>query len=225
MNSNTIRRSRHAFSLIDLLLLIGTMVLVAALLLPMLGKARVRGGPLNCVKNLKQVGLSFRLWAGDNGDKYPMQVSTNQGGAMELLSAGTVAPQFAVMSNELSTPRILLCPDDKRRTWAANFSVLIAGNVSYFVVPEADESMPSLWLSGDRHLTTNGVNVTSRHLVVSSNSVLGWSKAAHTGNGNLTLGDGSVQHTTVSIMAESFTNALIDYTGRTSNTTFRILLP
>jgi hypothetical protein len=225
MNSNTIRRSRHAFSLIDLLLLIGTMVLVAALLLPMLGKARVRGGPLNCVKNLKQVGLSFRLWAGDNGDKYPMQVSTNQGGAMELLSAGTVAPQFAVMSNELSTPRILLCPDDKRRTWAANFSVLTAGNVSYFVVPEADESMPSLWLSGDRHLTTNGVNVTSRHLVVSSNSVLGWSKAAHTGNGNLTLGDGSVQHTTVSIMAESFTNALIDYTGRTSNTTFRILLP
>jgi prepilin-type processing-associated H-X9-DG protein len=225
MNSKPILPTARAFSLIDLLILVGTVVLVVVLLLPMLGKARVRGGPINCVNNLKQVGLSFRLWAGDHGDKYPMQVSTNQGGAMEWVSAGAVAPQFAVMSNELATPRILLCPDDKRRAWATNFSTLTAGNVSYFVVLEADEIMPSLWLSGDRHLATNGVNVRARQLVVGSNSVLGWSQAAHNGNGNITLGDGSVQHTTVAIMSESFTNALRDYNERTSNTTFRILLP
>jgi len=48
-----------------------------------------------CVNNLKQVGLAFRIWAGDNNNKYPTSL--------------------VVMSNELSTTKILVCPSDKAR--------------------------------------------------------------------------------------------------------------
>jgi len=44
---------------------------------------------INCINNLKQVGLSFRQWALDHGDQYPFNVSTNAGGTMELYAVGS----------------------------------------------------------------------------------------------------------------------------------------
>jgi hypothetical protein len=77
---------------------------------------------LNCVNNLKQIDISFRLWIGDQGDKYPTQVSTKYGGVMELAATGNVAAVFQVMSNELSTPKVLFCPADIDHQFAPNFT-------------------------------------------------------------------------------------------------------
>lgn len=78
--------------MLDLLILIGTAVMVVLVLLPMLAKSRARSSRISCVNNLKQVGLSFRIWAGDNGDHFPMHVSTNAGGSQEWVAMGAVAP-------------------------------------------------------------------------------------------------------------------------------------
>jgi len=40
-----------------------------------------KSSQIQCVNNLKQIGLSFRIWEGDNGDKFPMQVPSQKGGA------------------------------------------------------------------------------------------------------------------------------------------------
>ncbi len=98
------------------------------MLLPALARAKQKAQRINCVNNLKQDGLAFRLWEGDNGDKYPMAVSTNKNGTMEY--GGDVFHHFQVMSNELSTPKILACPADNR-TAAATFAGLKNQNVSY----------------------------------------------------------------------------------------------
>jgi cell division protein FtsB len=82
----------------------------------------------HCVNNLKQIGLAFRIWAGDNGDKYPND--------------------FISMTNELSNWRILQCPSDKAHQ-VSSWADVAAGNVSYRRVssgPEADETHPNVVL-------------------------------------------------------------------------------
>ncbi len=124
---------------------------LAALLLPALASAKKKAQRINCVNNLKQVGLSFRLWAGDNSDQFPFNVSTNTGGTLEWCRPGADRldqnswRHFQVMSNELSTPKILVCPSDAAKHPALNFSQFQAENVTYLIhsgtnITDADPS-------------------------------------------------------------------------------------
>ncbi len=119
--------------------LVVTLVILPAMLLPALAQAKSKAQRINCANNLKQIGLAFRTWAIDNGDQFPFNVSTNKGGTMELSTRGRDGvdnhPEwiFQVMSNELSTPRILVCPADPRKRAALDFLSLQAASISYRV--------------------------------------------------------------------------------------------
>src|SRR3954452_15480918 len=102
----------RAFSLLELLIVIACLLTLAALILPALARPKTQRSGWQCLNNLKQVGLSFRTWSLDNQDHYPMQVSVSNGGTMELVMQGNAFVHFQVMSNELSTPKILICPQD-----------------------------------------------------------------------------------------------------------------
>lgn len=114
-------------------------VFVAATLLPALSQAKGRAQRISCTNNMKQIGLAFRVWAVDNDDTLPFNLSTNKGGTLELSLPGSdgfdrnAAFHFQVMSNELSTPRILVCPADTKKRAALNFASLGPENVSYLV--------------------------------------------------------------------------------------------
>jgi hypothetical protein len=94
---------------------------------------------VRCVNQLKLVGLAFRTWAIDNDGHFPFNLSTNSGGTLELCARGsdgydaTAAAHFQVMSNELSTASILVCPGDSSKRPASNFNKLQPVNVSYLV--------------------------------------------------------------------------------------------
>jgi prepilin-type processing-associated H-X9-DG protein len=197
-----------AFTLLELLAVAAAIAIVAALLLPALARPnRHRTHTrINCLNNLKQVGLTFQLWAGDNGERFPMSVPHTEGGAMESAREGNVARIFMVMSNELGTPKILRCRNDTPRTAATNFTQIANTNVSYFVCLNATRNgPPGIWLAGDRNVT-NGLAPVYGVLNAPTNRPTGWSKDIHQGNGNLCLADGSVQQLTSRRLHDSLRN-------------------
>src|SRR5258707_2957010 len=166
--------STQAFALFEgFIVLVVVSALAAFVILPRMARSRRCVCRINCVNNLIQVGLGFRTWALDNNDKYPMQTSITNGGTMELVGTGGAFSHFAVMSNELSTPTILFCPQetDPNRQSATTFaSTVPAGstnqipftndnNISYFVGVDAVDTSPQMVLTRDRHLAVNCVMV------------------------------------------------------------------
>jgi hypothetical protein len=118
---------------------VAAVAIPAAMVLPALAKAKSRAQSINCVNNLKQIGLAFRIWATDNGDQFPFHVSTSKGGSLELCKPGEGGfdensfRHFQVLSNELNTPKILVCPADPSKQVAADFASLQANNVTYLL--------------------------------------------------------------------------------------------
>jgi competence protein ComGC len=194
----------QAFTLIDALIVVAIVVALCALILPRLAHTHVNTDRASCMSNLKQVGLAFQLWSEDNGNKYPMAVSTNQSGSMEYALGGDVVLTFQVLSNELSTPRVLACRADEGRAKTTNFTHLTRNNISYFVGVDATETNASMFLGGDRNLTTSERMISGLQNIT-TNQAVRWTSEIHETVGNILLVDGSVQTVSSSALQELLT--------------------
>lgn len=84
-----------------------------------------------------EIGIGIRAWGIDHHNQYPFNVSTNEGGTLELCARDSEGfdsnawRHFQVLSNELGDPTFLVCPNDHKHKPARDFQSLGPENVSY----------------------------------------------------------------------------------------------
>jgi prepilin-type N-terminal cleavage/methylation domain-containing protein len=195
---------KRGFTLTELLVVLVLTVVLAAVVLPLLSRPRRSPSSTYCMINLKQIGTAFRLWASDHSDKFPMSVSATNEGTLELGVAGAVYPHFQVLSNELITPKILVCREDARSI-ATNFTTDFADSrISYFVGLDADQANPQMLLVGDRNLTLNGQTGLRGLVALATNAPASWvTTNLHKTLGVVGFADGSVQRVTTAQLRQA----------------------
>ena len=225
-------QTNRGLTLTEVLVVIAILVLLAAILLPVLAKVKRGGSHISCASNVKQICLSYLIWADDHNGKFPMEISTANGGTMELVAKGDVFSTFQVMSNELQDPRLLYCPSDTDHSVfpiapgpliinidsaGANFSGDLKNHVSYFIGLDASTNFPQAFLSGDDNFEISGVPVKSGLFELPTNAPIAWTATRHKLVGNIGLADGRVLQTSTSMLRES-----LQQTGLATN---RLAIP
>ncbi len=209
------RTTKTAFTLIELLVVIAIIAILAAMLLPALSNAKSKAITAQCLNNVNQCLKGPSMWAGDHDGKYPWQVSSAIGGTlMDYTDPDFVfvewVDHYRVLSNELSTPKILVCPADKERIIADSW-LMMSGleNVSYFVGLSAEEVKPQSILTGDSNILGGGGGLDPYwNNAVGSSIDAVWENNIHRSRGNIGLSDGSAQTTTTPQLREQISATL-----------------
>ena len=168
---------------------------------------------------------------------------TNQTAKITIPAAQGQWLHFAVMSNELADVKLIRCPSDPDVNSGGDVKTFIdfyrtptsqdsKYYLSYFVGVDASETYPQTLLFGDRNVvcptiaqTTNASKISIMLMLGSGTNTLyttagqrpRWGDNIHQNNGNVTLGDGSVQQ---------YTEArLSDQLRQTDNEYNRIVIP
>jgi hypothetical protein len=99
--------------------------------------ARGKAQRIACVNNLKQLGLAVRVWETDNGDVFP--------------------PDVLSMTNEIASPKVLVCPADEGRQAAVDWASFSNANLSYqYLAASATSTEPQrvMWVCPIHHNVT-----------------------------------------------------------------------
>ena len=205
-----INQSLSAFTRVELIAALAAIALLLAVIIaPALATTNSDSERLVCFNNLRMIGRAVQMWAGDYGPQTPWLTLVSDGGTMPTsgVKPGAAWFEYAFLSNELATPKILACPSDVGVFRAPDFVTFLTNGyrdnaLSYVVGLHAVGDTPRSWLSGDRNLQPDpglssclaNVNNAAQIFQRSPTSPLAWTNGAVHGEfGHVLLTDGSVE--------------------------------
>lgn len=193
-----VSRMQHAFTLVEVLVVIAIIGVLAALSVPLLGKAMEKSRRIQCLSQLHQIGVASQSFAQDHNDRLPVQLWTNgcwfTNHQHTVIATGALVRSscaFLAMSNELANPQLLMCPSEKRHS-ASNWPSVRDDNVAYLVGLQGAISKPVSILAMDGNVTnTEG----KWHLDLEKGGAyaFAWTGSGHRTGGNVLFADAHVE--------------------------------
>jgi prepilin-type N-terminal cleavage/methylation domain-containing protein len=118
---------RRAFTLVELLVVIGIIALLISILLPALGKSRESAHRVACLSNLRQVYAAFNLYAMANHDQVPIgyRTASKQFNSMVFsTTAGNRWVLFGLLNKAklIDNPNVFFCPSEHNPKFMYNTS-------------------------------------------------------------------------------------------------------
>ena len=191
-----------AFTRIELAAVIAVGTLLLAIVLPALADDRIRANQAVCMNNLSRIGQALASWAGDYEEQYPWEVDPSLGGTRAYQNSQRAWNHFAILSNQLANPRVLVCPSDGAKVFSASFADLRwnqNSSISYLLGHPTIAEGRSI-LSGDRNILNASEWVScfelgaARSLSRPSTNA-SWGPTIHVHRGHLLFNDGAVEGT------------------------------
>ena len=182
MRERPFPRLNRAFTLLELLVVIAIIAVLAALLLPTVGRAKEKAKRTNCASNLRQFAMAMRLYAGDSNDKLPKMLA----GHWPWDISNDVAD---LMIQNGATRQIMYCPaspernDDVLWNFASNFRVL-----GYALTLPGGENTVATNLNPS--MLPNALSVSERVLLADATLSLGNNEVDRAGNTYLNIWGG-----------------------------------
>ena len=208
MKTSRVSRHHHhrALTRLEIVVIVAVFALLTLVTVPPLMMAHAKKSRINCVNNLKNIGLAFRIFPTDSAGYFPWQVDTNRGGTVRFVAEPqSLWRHFLTISNELSAPRLVICPSDRERqparTWAEfNDNRFLSYALGFTATVELPESV----LAIDRNVLLDGSPLANAIVSFPSNANVTFDDRLHGRAGNVLLGDGSVQQLSSDRLREVF---------------------
>jgi hypothetical protein len=237
MKKDAVKRGIAAFSRAELFFCLAALALLFAAILPGAALSGHRSDHITCIDNLRRIGRGFHVWAFEHQDGNPWTVPvTSDGTALSghLSKPGNAWFEFAAVSNELVTPRLLVCPADSKKlvNQASNWSTSSSGGyanskyrnnaTSYTIGLHSGIEAPRALLSSDRNLQVDSLGQSCSFGLlgvatispVSAQTGVAWTNDLHGVFGNLLLNDGSVLQKSTDGLREYFRAEVDDNTSQ-----------
>lgn len=180
------------FTLIELLVCIGIIGVLAALTLPSLSRSMRNAKRVQCLNNLRQIGIAFQQFADLNNNKYPMQLAgfhssrDDSSGKMGFLVLSE--RPFIETARELASPKLVVCAADPNRNAPTTFEEMTTAQISYLVSTHARPGDARTIVVTDRNVVFADANALQL-----PDHRIQYDETTHELRGNVLMGDGRVE--------------------------------